>query len=363
MGRDGRDELKRNAWTLPERLPRDRQDDEHRWIDDGRARVRDIPRPERPVSNHNVHAEMVEAFGRHQAGELAAAARGYQGILVAGPRSRRRGPPPGRGAAPAGAVGQGHRVDQQGRGGAAQRRAVPCQPRRGLSGDRPVRSGRGLLPDGTARSGKIIPRPTTTWAWHLQALGQRPRPPEHYEAALALRPGDAQTHSNLGTALRSMGQVEPALEHFKRAVELNPKLASARTNLGQYLLDLGRAEEALPHCREAVALEPNLAEAHNNLGNAYRATKQYTEARASYFEALRINPELAQSPCQPGAHPAAGRACRRSARPGSGGPPSSSPTNLRSGGSTPMLLTELERHPEAIECLPEDDRARARAGP
>ena len=47
----------------------------------------DVARQERPAPNATLRAEMVEAFGRHQAGELAAAARGYQGILAREPNN------------------------------------------------------------------------------------------------------------------------------------------------------------------------------------------------------------------------------------------------------------------------------------
>ena len=256
----------------------------------GRA-VLDVGRQGRPAPNNTLQAEMVEAFGRHQAGDLAAAARGYQGILARDPNN----------ADAAHLLGVAlHQQGQSARAVELINRAVALRPsvpafhanlaeayRATGQFDRAVGSCRMAL-----QLWNDYPEAENNLGLALEALGRHDEALEHFKACLALRPDDAMTHSNIGMAYRSLGQTEPALEHFHRAVELNPRLAQCRTNLGQYLLDLGRALEALPHCREAVALEPDLAEAHNNLGNVHRALEQYTDARASYFEALRLKPEL-----------------------------------------------------------------------
>jgi len=254
----------------------------------------DVPRQERPVANNNLHAEMVEAFGRHQAGELAAAARGYQSILARDPNN----------ADAAHLLGVVlHQQGQSARAVELINRAVALRPsvpafhanlaevyRATGQFDRAVGCCRTAL-----QLWKDYPEAHNNLGLALQALGRHDEALEHFKACLVLRPNDAMTHSNMGMVYRSLGQTEPALEHFQRAVDLNPRLAQCRTNLGQYLLDLGRAEEALPHCREAVALQPDLAEAHNNLGNVHRAMEQYTEARISYLEAMRLKPDLTQA--------------------------------------------------------------------
>jgi tetratricopeptide (TPR) repeat protein len=259
----------------------------------GRA-VMDVPRQERPTVKNDLRAEMVEAFGRHQTGDLAAAARGYQSILA-------RDPNHADAAHLLGVV-----LHQQGQSAKAVElinRAVALRPsvpafhanlaeayRATGQFDRAVGCGRAAL-----QLWKDYPEAHNNLGLALQALGRHDEALEHFKTCLDLRPGDAMTHSNIGTVYRSLGQTEPALEHFQRAVELNPRLAQCRTNLGQFLLDLGRAEQALPHCQEAVALQPDLAEAHNNLGNVHRAMEQYTEARVSYFEAMRLKPDLTQA--------------------------------------------------------------------
>lgn len=254
----------------------------------------EVPGQRLPVATNGVRAAMVEAFGRHQAGELAAAARGYQAILARDPNNADA-------AHLLGVVlhqqGQSARAVEQISRAVALRPSVPAFHANLAEAYRA--SGQFDRAAGCCRAAlqlwKDYPEAHNNLGLALQALGRHDEALEHFKACVALRPNDAMTHSNLGTVYRSLGQTELALTHFQRAVELNPRLAQCRTNLGQFLLDLGRAEEALPHCQEAVALQPDLPEAHNNLGNAHRALEHYTEARASYFEAMRLKPDLTQA--------------------------------------------------------------------
>jgi tetratricopeptide (TPR) repeat protein len=248
---------------------------------------------DRPLANSNVQAEMVQAFRHHQAGELVAAARGYQAVLV-------RDPNHADAAHLLGVVF--HQQGQSAKAIELINKAVALRPS--------VAAFHANLAEAYRATGQYeraagccqtalqlwrdYPEAHNNLGLALQALGRTDEALEHFKACLALRPDDAMTHSNIGTVYRSLGKLDEALEHFRRAVELNSNLAQAQTNLGQFLLDRGDPEEAMPHCQAAVSLEPNLAEAHNNLANVYRAMEQYTEARASYFEALRLKPDLTQ---------------------------------------------------------------------
>jgi tetratricopeptide (TPR) repeat protein len=310
--------------------------------------VAEVPEKTRPMVGNPLQEEMANAFRLHQAGDLPAAARLYQGILA-------------RDANHADACHLlGVLRHQQGQHAPAVEliaKAVALRPGvpafhanlaeayRALGQfDRAVGCCRTAL-----QLWRDYPEAHNNLGLALQALGKTEEAVQHFEAALALRPGDAMTHSNLGTALRTLGQADKALEHFRKAVELSPKLAIAQSNLGQFLLDLGKPDEALGHCKEAVTLQPNLPEAHNNLGNAYRALGQYTEARASYFEALRINPDLTQ------AHANLGLALQQEGRLDEAFPwfqraTELEPNNLVYLGYFADAATEAERPSEAIEC-------------
>src|SRR5690242_10403368 len=63
--------------------------------------------------------------------------------------------------------------------------------------------------------------------------------------AIALRPGDASIHSNLGSALRVQGKLEEAAGSFHRAIELKPDDALAFYNLGTVLRMQGKGPEAV----------------------------------------------------------------------------------------------------------------------
>jgi tetratricopeptide (TPR) repeat protein len=236
---------------------------------------------------------MVQAFRHHQAGELVAAARGYQAILV-------RDPNHADAAHLLGVVF--HQQGQSARAIELISKAVALRPSvaafHANLAEAYRATGQFERAAGCCRTAlqllRDYPEAHNNLGLALQALGRTDEALEHFKACLVLRPDDAMTHSNIGTVYRALGKPDEALEHFRRAVELNPSLAQARTNLGQYLLDRGNPDEAMPHCLAAVELQPNLAEAHNNLANVYRAKEQYTEARASYFEALRLKPDLTQ---------------------------------------------------------------------
>ena len=52
-----------------------------------------------------------------------------------------------------------------------------------------------------------------------------------YERALAVQPGNAIAHNNLGANLESLGKREEAIVHYRRAAELRPRWPVARENL------------------------------------------------------------------------------------------------------------------------------------
>jgi tetratricopeptide (TPR) repeat protein len=253
-----------------------------------------IPEKPRPSMDNSLHDDFVQAFRRHQAGDLTAAAVLYESVLardahhadachLLGVLRHQQGQSAlaveliGKAVAMRPSVSAFHaNLAEVYRAVGQFERAVGC-----------CRTALQLQRDN--------PEALNNLGLALGSLGRAAEAAEQFRAVLALRPDDALAHSNLGTALRSLGQTELALEHFRRAVALDPKLGQARSNLGQLLLDLGRAGEALPHCREAVVLQPGLAQRHNNVGNVHRAAGRYAEARACYFEALRLNPSLART--------------------------------------------------------------------
>ena len=87
-----------------------------------------------------------------------------------------------------------------------------------------------------------------------------------YEQALALDPGLADAHVNLGRLHQHGGAPARAETHYRAAIALAPDDAVAHFNLGALLEETGRAPEAVIAYQRAVAADPDFADAHYNLG-------------------------------------------------------------------------------------------------
>jgi Flp pilus assembly protein TadD len=116
-----------------------------------------------------------------------------------------------------------------------------------------------------------------------------------YWAAVALRPGSAPAHSNLGVALKDKGRVDEAIAEHRKAIALDPKYALAHNNLGVALQAKGRLGEAIAEHRQAIDLDPRLAQAHNNLGVALKAKGRLDEAIAEYHKAIDLDPKYTKA--------------------------------------------------------------------
>jgi protein O-GlcNAc transferase len=110
------------------------------------------------------------------------------------------------------------------------------------------------------------------------------------EQSIAIAPGIAGFHYNLGSARQSQGELERAVVHYREAIRLQPDIVDAHNNLGDALADLGRLEEAVASHQRALALKPSLAAAHYSLANTLKKLGKLDAAAASYRQALRFNP-------------------------------------------------------------------------
>jgi len=107
--------------------------------------------------------------------------------------------------------------------------------------------------------------------------------------AVALTPGNAGSHVNLGRALRAAGAGDAAVAAFTRALTLAPDCAPALSNLVIVHRERDDLDEAVRTARRAIALLPDSALALTNLG----VCLQYGAADAAlacFGRALRIAP-------------------------------------------------------------------------
>ena len=74
-----------------------------------------------------------------------------------------------------------------------------------------------------------------------------------YRQALALDPGHADAHVNLGRLLHEAGELAEAEVHYRATLALRPDDATAAFNLAVAIQDQGRDDEALQQYERAVA--------------------------------------------------------------------------------------------------------------
>jgi tetratricopeptide (TPR) repeat protein len=85
--------------------------------------------------------------------------------------------------------------------------------------------------------------------------------------ALALRPGDAQAHYELGQALEAAGKNDEALAQYRAAVDNAPSLVAAHRALARDALAAKDRLTAAAEFRSVLAWQPNDAEAQEALGH------------------------------------------------------------------------------------------------
>jgi tetratricopeptide (TPR) repeat protein len=108
--------------------------------------------------------------------------------------------------------------------------------------------------------------------------------------AIAVRPGIAGTHGELGDVLRDMERHEEAVANYGRAIDLKPDYFEAQNNRGLSLQALGRSQEALASYDAAIRLRTDVAQPYYNRGLSLQALGRVEEALASYDAAIARRP-------------------------------------------------------------------------
>jgi tetratricopeptide (TPR) repeat protein len=101
---------------------------------------------------------------------------------------------------------------------------------------------------------------------------------KEYQAALQLRPDEAELHEALGEFYLDNHSDEDAQRELEKAVALDPSRTKALYLLGRlYVLDREN-EKAVRYLERALRLQPNLNEASGMLGTAYVRMGQFADA-------------------------------------------------------------------------------------
>ncbi len=127
-------------------------------------------------------------------------------------------------------------------------------------------------------------------ALRLQQTGQLAGAEAGYRRILAVEPGQAGVHYNLGLVLCGQGLLEAAVAAYAKALELQPHFPVAANNLGAVLERLGRFDEAEHWYRQALRMDPGSAEAWSNLGGVLKDLARFDEAMECHDRAIALQP-------------------------------------------------------------------------
>lgn len=110
---------------------------------------------------------------------------------------------------------------------------------------------------------------------------------------IALSPGLASAHNNMGVVLFMSGHFETAAAWYRRAVELGDE--DARGNLGEAYRKLGRLAEAEACQREVLARQPDNETSRFALAQTLKDSDWLEDSLACYDDILRRNPNHAKA--------------------------------------------------------------------
>lgn len=118
-----------------------------------------------------------------------------------------------------------------------------------------------------------------------------PEAAEAYASASDLMPENEELTNNLAILHKAQGDHEAAEALYRRALSLNPQYFEAHNNLGHLLVSCGRVDEALQHYFRALTLAPHNAESMRLLGLAYGALGELDKAAEVYRQWVEQEPE------------------------------------------------------------------------
>ena len=119
------------------------------------------------------------------------------------------------------------------------------------------------------------------WDWPGAEAGLR--------RALALKPGYARAHEQLGLLLAILRRFPEAMTEFQRAQQLDPLSTSVSNGIGRVLHFERQYDKALAQFQRTLELDPQFPETHFNLGMTQLAMGRYEDAIKTLELALQLS--------------------------------------------------------------------------
>jgi tetratricopeptide (TPR) repeat protein len=110
-----------------------------------------------------------------------------------------------------------------------------------------------------------------------------------------LAPHLAETHYNVGNALRLLGRPAPAREAWERSLQQNPDFLDALLNLAAHYQDAGDWEQTGLLLDRAEAVQPRSAEVWRRKGLARKLNGDMAGAERDYRRALKLDQTMAEA--------------------------------------------------------------------
>jgi protein O-GlcNAc transferase len=141
--------------------------------------------------------------------------------------------------------------------------------------------------------------------WHLLGLSliqldRHAEARQAFESLLALEPGHAECHFQLGILLQIQGETESALKHLQAARAFCPESENYTQGLAQLYLQLGQRENLMMYAQDSLRHHPHSAGSYYLLGCAFQRYGRFSDAEAALRQALWIQSDHVQASFQLG---------------------------------------------------------------
>ncbi len=122
-----------------------------------------------------------------------------------------------------------------------------------------------------------------------------PEAEEYLRKLVAVHPGQADAHVQLGRVLAAESKNDAAIAELQTAIKLAPNDAGVQRDLADLYATAGKNEEAEGAYRALIAAHPNDAELHSGLGQSLLRQKKFAAAQPEFAAAVKLKPDFGEA--------------------------------------------------------------------